>query len=275
VSGLIRDEARGAVLGIIRRDLTVVRRSRAVVLPILLVPLIMFVALPVAVTVGLRVGHDQLAELAPLIELLPENIRRQLGDGLEQQLLAYLIEFQFATLFLIVPLLVAAVIAADSFAGEKERKTMEALLYSPTTDRELYIAKLAAPFIVAVGVGVLGFLLFAISANLAAGPTAGRLLGLTPLWLTIVLWLGPAVAAVGVGTLVIVSARVRGFQEAYQLGGLVVMPIVLLMVAQFTGVLFLDWPVALILGAIVWLVAGAVLWVGFGQFRRERLLLSS
>jgi ABC-type Na+ efflux pump permease subunit len=38
--------------------------------------------------------------------------------------------------------MVSSVLAADSFAGEKERKTLEALLYTPTTDRELFTAKL-------------------------------------------------------------------------------------------------------------------------------------
>jgi ABC-2 type transport system permease protein len=275
MSWLVRPQARGAVLGIIRRDLTVVMRSRAVSLPIVIVPLILFVALPLLVVAGVRLGQDQLAEMGTLIEMLPEGVRRQLGETLPQQLISYLIEFQFATLFLIMPLMVAAVIAADSFAGEKERKTMEALLYTPTTDLELYLAKLAGPFITAVVVAAGGYILFVIAANVAAAGEVGRLLAVTPLWLVIVLWLSPAVAALGTGSLVLVSARVRGFQEAYQLGGMVVLPVVLLMVAQLSGALFFDWPIALALGTVVWLVAATVLWLGFRSFRRERLLLTT
>jgi ABC-2 type transport system permease protein len=276
MSGLIRPAAAGPVIGIIRRDLTVVLRSRAVVLPIIIVPIVLFVGLPLLIVFGLRLGQEQLAELAPLLQALPEGMRNQLGDGpLLQQALVYLIEFQFASLFLIVPLMVAAVIAADSFAGEKERKTLEALLYTPTTDLELYLAKLVAPWTAAMAVSLVGFVLHAVSANVAAGAEAGRLLVITPLWLVVVLWLSPAVAALGLGALVQVSARVRGFQEAYQLGGLIVLPIVLLMVAQLAGVLFLDFAFAVLAGAVVWLVAGAVLWLGFRSFRRERLLLST
>ena len=50
--------------------------------------------------------------------------------------------FLFAPMFLILPLMVASIIGADSIVGEKERKTLEALLYTPATDRELYLAKL-------------------------------------------------------------------------------------------------------------------------------------
>lgn len=276
MSGDVRPAAVRSIWGIVRRDLTVVLRSRAVILPIIILPLILFIGLPIGLAFGLRLGADQLAELAQLLDLMPESIRRQLGDGpLDQQLLIYLIEFQFASLFLIVPLMVAAVIAADSFAGEKERKTLEALLYTPTTDLELYLAKLGAPLVAAVSVTLASFVLYVASANLAAGTDAGRLLAVTPLWLIVVLWLSPAVACLGLGALVLVSSRVRGFQEAYQLGGLIVLPLVLLIVAQLTGVLFLEAPVALLIGAVVWAVAGGVLWLGFRVFRREQLLLSS
>ena len=272
----LRREAWPLVLAIVRRDLTIVLRSRAVLLPIIIVPIVLFVGLPLGLATTLRLGGEQLGELGALLDVLPEHVRRQLGDGpIEQRLLVYLVEFQFASLFLIVPLMVAAVIAADSFAGEKERKTLEALLYTPTTDMELYVAKLVGPWVAATGVATLGYLLYVISTNLIATVDAGRLLAVTPLWLVVILWLTPAVAALGLGALVLVSARVRGFQEAYQIGGLIVLPVLLLIVAQFSGVLFLDAAVAIVLGSFVWLAAAGVLWLGFRSFRRERLLLSA
>jgi ABC-2 type transport system permease protein len=272
----MRKQALAMVTAIVRRDLTVVRRSRAVMFPIVILPVILFVALPALVAVGLRLGQDQLAELVPLLEAMPETMRRQLGGGTtEQQLLVYLFEYQFATFFLIIPLMVAAVIAADSFAGEKERKTLEALLYTPTTDLELYVAKLIGPWLAAMAVAVGGVVLYAVSVNLAAGDAAGRLLIVGPLWLVVVFWLSPAVAALALGVLVQVSARVRGFQEAYQLGGVVVLPVIALLAAQFAGVLFVDMLLALVLGGVVWLTAGVVLWVGYRTFRRERLLLAA
>ena len=46
-------------------------------------------------------------------------------------LLTLVLGFLLAPLFLIVPLMVSAVMAADAFAGEKERRTMETLLHLP------------------------------------------------------------------------------------------------------------------------------------------------
>ncbi|HUG48245.1 MAG TPA: ABC transporter permease subunit, partial [Candidatus Limnocylindria bacterium] len=183
MSGRIRASGRPSMAAIARRDLTVVLRSRAVVLPIIIVPIVLFVGLPLLLAAALQLGRDQLGELEALLVVMPLSIRDRLGDGpIVQQLLVYLIEYQFASLFLIVPLMVAAVIAADSFAGEKERKTLEALLYTPTTDAELYVAKLVAPFAAASGVGLAGYAAYLVSANVVAAivaPDIGRLVALT------------------------------------------------------------------------------------------------
>jgi ABC-2 type transport system permease protein len=272
----MRPLAVALIRAIVERDLTVVLRSKAVVIPIVIVPVLLFAVMPALAAIGIRLGHESLTELAPLLEAMPESMRRQLGDGpLQEQLTRYLFGYQFAGLFLIIPLMVAAVIAADSFAGEKERKTLEALLYTPTSDLELYVAKLLGPWLAAIAVSIIGYLLYVAAVGLSAGVEVGLASVVTPFWVIILAWVGPAVAALALGVLVQVSARVRGFQEAYQLGGAIVLPVVALIVAQLAGVLFLDAAIAVLLGAAVWVVAGLVLWLGYRSFRRERLLLSA
>ncbi|HJP70288.1 MAG TPA: ABC transporter permease subunit [Candidatus Limnocylindria bacterium] len=262
-----------AIFAIVRRDLRLVARARAVVMPLIIVPLIFFVVFPVGAVLAIRSGGEALAELQPLIAMLPADILETLGPPpLERQLLAYLLEYQFASFFLLVPLMVCAVIAADSFAGEKERKTLEALLYTPTSDRELYLAKLLGPWLAAIGVSVFSYVVYLVIVNVLAAADVGRPVALTPLWFLTVLWLGPAVGAMAISILVVVSARVRGFQEAYQLGGAIVLPVVALVVAQLAGALVLDVRLAAVLGTIVWLVAAAILFFASRGFRRERLL---
>jgi len=262
--------------GVVRRDLAVVARSRPAVLPIIMLPLIFFVLLPVLTSWAIPAGAAELDELLPLINAMPQSIREQLGDGpIEGIILRYLFEFQFVSLFLIVPLMVAAVIAADSLAGEKERKTIEALLYTPTTDLELYLAKLLGPWLAAIGVATFGYVLFVVAANVTAPAVVTRPIAVNSLWIVTLVWLNPAVAALALGTLVMVSARVRGFMEAYQLGATIVLPVVLLMIAQFSGLLFLDAGLAVVIGAVTWIVALGILRLGYRWFRRERLLLTS
>ena len=67
-----------------------------------------------------------------------------------QQLVVLVNGYLLAPLFLLVPLMVSAVLAADAFAGEKERKTLETLLHLPLAERDLFIAKLLTAFIPSV-----------------------------------------------------------------------------------------------------------------------------
>jgi len=84
-------------------------------------------------------------------------------------------------------------------------------------------------------------------------------------------WLAPAVAALGMGVMVRVSARARTAQEANQLGGAVILPLIFAAVAQSTGLLLVSLPVAVGIGAVVWLLAGVLLTRGAARFTRDRL----
>jgi ABC-type Na+ efflux pump permease subunit len=60
-----------------------------------------------------------------------------------------------------MPIITASVLAADSFAGEKERKTAEALLLTPATNEELLVGKILASLIPAVLLTAIVFLIYA------------------------------------------------------------------------------------------------------------------
>jgi uncharacterized membrane protein len=60
--------------------------------------------------------------------------------------------------------------------------------------------------------------------------------------------------------------------EANQAAGILVLGVVALMASQATGVLLVTAPVALVIGAIVWLVDAALLFFAIRTFSRERLM---
>jgi hypothetical protein len=80
------------------------------------------------------------------------------------------------------------------------------------------------------------------------------------------------VAALGLGTMVLVSSRAQGFQDAYQLGAAVVLPIVLLLVGQATGVMYFSVGLTLLLGLILWVIDVALPWFSVRTFRRSALV---
>jgi ABC-2 type transport system permease protein len=91
------------------------------------------------------------------------------------------------------------------------------------------------------------------------------------MWVALALWVAPAVAGLGLGVTVLVSARAQTFQEAYQLGSMLVLPIILLVIGQVTGVLYLSSALVLLLGLGFWAINAALLWFGRRTFRRTQL----
>ncbi len=268
-----------AIFAIMRKDLQVAGQNKGVMLPILILPLIFFVVLPWLVTlvpslVNLGgVSANNLDQLQTLIQRMPAGFQQEMaGYEGNQLLVAFFLVYMMAPFFLIVPLMVSSVIAADSFAGEKERKTMEALLYSPTTDRELFIAKLLSGWVAAIVVALGGFVLYAVMANAAAWPLMHRIFFPNPMWLVLIIWVVPALPGLGLGVMVLVSARAQGFQDAYQTGGLVVLPVLFLVFGQVTGVMYFSVPMVILLGLVIWLLNGLVIWLGSRSFQRGRLL---
>jgi ABC-type Na+ efflux pump permease subunit len=246
-------------------------------IPMIIVPAVLFVALPalaaLAPTATDLVGSP-LAGLDSFMENMPPALQAELEVYNEvQQFVVLALVYFLAPMYLIVPLMVASVIAADSFAGEKERKTLEALIYTPTTDGELFLGKVLSALLPSVVVAWAGFILYGLVANVAAWPTMGALFFPNVMWVALALWVAPAAAGLGLSTMVLVSARASGFQEAYQIGGAVVIPIVLLVVAQATGVMYFNLGLVLLLGLILWVVDLLLLWFGARTFRRGEMLV--
>jgi ABC-2 type transport system permease protein len=268
-----------AIWAIVRKDLSSVVRNRGVRIPLLVTPAIILVLLPILL-VG---GGEFLASSGtiPLDAVGSSPLDRVADPQLQERVTSdvppaarwavFVLEVFLAPLYLLVPLVVATVIAADSFAGERERGTLEALLHTPTRDRELMLAKFLAAWLPAITVAWAGFLVYGVLANLLAWPSVGRVFFPNSTWLLLAFWVAPAVSALGLGVMVIVSGRVRTLQAAHQIGSLIVLPVVLLLVAQLGGVLLFEPGLVAMMGLLVWLLAAVALWLGAGSLRRERL----
>ena len=265
-----------AVFAIARKDLKVVWQNKGVSIPIIILPLILFVVLPLMlglVPALVSIPSDSFAEVQQMLDTMPPALRASLvGLTMMQQTVVLFLVYIMAPLYLIVPMMVSSVVAADSFAGEKERKTLEALLYTPTSDRELLIAKMLGAWLPAVAVAWLGFALYAVVVNLAGWPTMGRVFFPNAMWLVLAIWVAPAVAGLGLASMVLVSVRAQGFQDAYQLGTLAILPIVILMIAQATGVIYFSVTLVLLLGLVLWIIDAVLIVFGNRTFRRSELI---
>lgn len=262
------------------KDVLEVRQNKSVLASMIVVPLIIMVILPAVmlVVVNTTGSADALndPDLQMMFERIPASISNMFGDLNDVQMtVTMILGFLFAPMFLIMPLMLSASIAAESFAGERERKTLEALLYTSATDTELFVGKALAAFIPSVLVGIISFLIYAVVLNVGGYPIFERIWFPLNTWYPLVFWVSPAFAALGVGATVLISAKVQTFMGAYQASGSLVILVLGLVVGQASGLLYLSVWVGMIIGFVVWLAAGVLFFLAIQQFNRKTLLYQS
>jgi ABC-type Na+ efflux pump permease subunit len=182
----------------------------------------------------------------------------------------------------------AATLALEAFAGEKERKTIEVLLASPVTDRQLFVGKVAACMLTSMGLG----LFFGAVSSLAVS-VLGTAYGMTVPWRLLIqvfaygilvqVALSMTFASLGA----VISSRVSTVKGGGQVFGLVMMAIFLLAPIVTVIIEPKKETVQALLGlaahypawrfiVVVLLAMGLLNWIllslGAAAFSRERIL---
>lgn len=175
-------------------------------------------------------------------------------------------------LFLLMPLFTPILIASQSVAGEKERRTLEPLLASPVTSAELVTGKSLAAVVPAVAISWLAFVAFCISVDVVAWPLVHGPVLPNTVWLFGVGVVAPLYAFLGNGIAVLVSARVGEARLAQQVSALVVLPLMGLVAGQLAGWLRAGASYYALQGAVVLLLDVGLVVASIRLFDRERLV---
>lgn len=253
---------RQAIRALVRKDIRSVTASVQLWLPMLIVPLIIGIIMPTALLwAASRMELRSLGNISFLLESLDTLTH---GGQIPQlasmptdnhRIVYYLAMYMFAPLFLIIPVMASSILTANSFAGEKERKTLEGLLFTPISMNTLFKGKVLAALIPSILLSWVTFLIYGIIANILMYPMFGTLMFPNVNWMILVLWVVPACSLMVILLNVLISAKVRGFQEAYQLGGLIVLPLIALVAGQASGMLLIGPWMLLMIGAMLLLIS--------------------
>lgn len=193
------------------------------------------------------------------------------------------------TLAFIMPALLVMVVVADSFAGERERKTLEALLATRLSDRAILLGKILTCVVYSWLFCQAMFVLGLVTLNISQLARGKDLLFFEPLCLpALLLPLISSFAVSGVG--VLVSLRASTVRQAQQTLGLSVAALFIIpgmLISMLPKMLTKDklesikaiilsvgWEtlVAAFIGAV--LLAGIVaMFIALRLFRRARLIL--
>jgi ABC-2 type transport system permease protein len=177
-----------------------------------------------------------------------------------------------AGMFLMIPIAIASTAAAFSIVGEKQQRTLEPILATPITDRQLLLGKLlasAGPTVAATWAA--GFVAIVVvdlvfAARGMAAPLPDRY------WAVVLLVLAPALTAAVALITMRLSAKSSDPQATVQASALAVLPAFLLLVAVFGRLLLRSFPALLGACALVLLLDVALFRMNVARFRREEIL---
>jgi uncharacterized membrane protein SpoIIM required for sporulation len=234
--------------------------------------------LPGAWIIARREIRDQLRDwriLVPIIALtlffpgLMNFTARQAMDFVAEYDAPIIAERLVPFLLMIVgffPISISLVIALESFAGERERLSLEPLLATPLSDSQLYLGKMIASLLPPLGAAYLGIGVYLFGLWRSIGWTAPA-----PL-LAQILILTTAQAVVMVSGAVVISSQTTSVRAANLLASFIIVPVSQLIIGESLIMFWGRYTVLWFIVVALLLVAAVLTRVGLHLFNRQELL---
>jgi len=260
---------------IMKKDFKVSVRKKEILLPMILLPVVFTILLPVVMMIGIIIAPEEYASsfgdinLLRLILDIPSNYNEYLVAAI------MMLKMFLLPIFLFIPGLLPAIISADSFAGEKERKTMESLALLPITKNELIIGKILVSFLPSIIISFLCFVGMGLIVNFMFIPyLEGNILIFTDSsFLLVAFLLSPLIAFLNIQISVIISSRSKDLKSAQSISGSLITPVLGILFVQMFNPAFLSTPIILILSGILVLLCLFFIRVAKKVLNIEKLIL--
>ena len=260
------------IAALLGKELTDLRGNPAVFVPAIITGVISIV-MPFVIAIAVPYfSGEQLADSSDFRVALQIYREQPATRSLDPEgAIQAMIFQQFLILLVLTPVAGAMSVAAYAVVGEKQARTLEPLLATPITTFELLAAKVLGALVPGIVLVTVCFALYAGGVMLLARAGVYRTLFYPRALLTIFL-LAPLASLVALQLAVCVSSRVNDARSAQQIGALVILPISMLLVAEFTNNLQLTSRFILLISSGLAAVNVVLMAVGIRLFDRESIL---
>ena len=256
-------------LALIKKDIRSMISNKQVLMVMLMVPLALSIVLPSIIVFVTVLVPDSVSDFQKLLEMLPVPA----GEYNQEQMILWLmLNKVMPAFFLIIPVMASSVMAASSFVGEKEKHTLETLLYSPLSLKQLFQSKILAGFSVGMMVSYISFAAMMLVLEIEMLCLTGSVMMPDISWLIIMLFIAPAISLVAIAVTVRGSAKAQTMEEAQQRAVFLIFPILALVIGQFTGVILVNSGLLLGLGIILAVIDVLLMKGAARKFTYEKLL---
>ena len=257
-------------IAIIKKDFMSMVSNKRLFPVLLIVPLIFTVFVPSIFILTIHfVPPEDMREFQVLLDMMQVNTQT---NTMEHTLTSLILNNIMPIFFMLIPIMVATVMAASSFVGEKEKRTLETLLYCPLPLKQIFQAKVWASFLLSMIISFASFLVMIIVVETEVLLMSGSLLVPDVSWLIIMLVVSPAVSLLAITLIVGGSAKAKTVEESQQRSVFLILPIIFLIVGQLSGVILVSAWYLLVVGAILAALAFVLMKKTMRNFTYESLL---
>jgi len=262
-------------IAIIKKDILSITANKRMLTVLITVPLVMTVVLPllfILIILLLPVDSPDMLQLIQLLESSYPEINNLSNERMQYALVDMIMNNVIPVFFILIPVMASSVMASGSFVGEKEKSTLETLLYCPLSLKEIFNAKITASFLLSMAVSVFSFIVMMIVSEILFFVLTGTIIIPNINWLIVLLLVSPSAAVISINLIVRNSAKAQSFEEAQQSSLFLVLPVMLLVVGQFTGIMMISVKLFLLIGVVMAAIAVLTFKSSFGKFNYEALL---
>ena len=259
-------------IALVKKDIRAVTSNKRLLSVILLVPLFMTVVLPSIFVFIAGLADLDSSDIQDLVTAfgIPDHI---IGTDLRVFVIKMIMNEILPMFFMMIPVLTSTTMAASSFIGEKEKRTLETLLYCPLSIKQIFDAKIVASLVLSQLVSFASFVMMILVIQLEARLIIGRFISMGWSWLILLLLITPGLSLISITFIVRGSAKAGSVEESQQRSAFLVIPIILLVIMQFSGLQLLSvW--VMLAGGLILLTIGYLFSRRISlRFSYEKLLL--
>ncbi|MCP4761517.1 MAG: ABC transporter permease subunit, partial [archaeon] len=217
-----------------KKDWKGILYTKEISLVLIFFPVIFTIVIPIMMMLGVLFAPLEFTQAFGDVNLLKVVLGIPAGYNIYLTGAVIMTKLMILPMFLFVPGMMSSIISSDSFAGEKERKTMENIALLPISKTELIVGKVLASFIPIFIITVSCFIGMGLIINIVfLQHLEGNILIFTDLGDVLVGFiLGPLLGFFNVQISVIISSRSKDLKSAQGISGALITPILAVLFVQ-------------------------------------------
>lgn len=226
---------------IIIKDIHTIMKNKKIIGIMCLVPFVLTIIMPTILIVSVKNSNIEISAFLKVFEKAL-NMSLERFSLIEQKkiIIDFIIYNILPIFFMLIPTMISTIVSANSFVGEREKGTLETLFLSPLRVRDIFIAKVKVSILFSMILNIIFFVIMSIALNVVLYICKLNLFIPNVKW-----WILLIIASLGITILsttfvIKKSKNADSVEEAQQSAVFVLLPIIGIVVGQFTGFLFVS-----------------------------------